>query len=137
MLKISNTKSAKPKKGGVEVGGGSRAGRDRSEIDDRKKIDGDEVDSGEVKDDEIEKKVQKVQKMSKSKNLSKSKKTVGSSDFLIPGVKLVFTKLRQAFLKAPIFYHFDPKHHIWIGTDASGYAIGRVFSQLTSDNSGQ
>ena len=45
--------------------------------------------------------------------------------------------MRQAFLKAPILHHFDPERHIRIETDASGYAIGGVLSQLTSDNSGQ
>ena len=74
--------------------------------------------------------------MSKSKNLSKSQKTVGS-DFLTPGAKLAFTELRQAFLKAPILHHFDPERHIRIETDASGYAIGGVLSQLTSDDSGR
>ena len=92
-----------------------------------------EVDSGKV---EVDKVGRKGRKTSKSKNLSKSKKTVGS-DFLTPGAKLVFTKLRQAFLKTPILYHFDPERHIRIGTDISGYAIGGVLSQLTSDDLGR
>ena len=62
---------------------------------------------------------------------------VRSSDFLTSGAKLVFTKLRQAFLKALILYHFNPEGHIRIETDVSGYAIGGVLSQLTLDNSGQ
>ena len=45
----------------------------------------------------------------------------------------MFTKLKQAFLKALIFYHFDPKYHISIGTDISSYAIGEVLSQLILD----
>ena len=72
----------------------------------------------------------------KSKNLSKSKKTVGS-DFLTLGAKLVFTKLRQAFLKALILYHFNSERHIRIETDVLTYAIGGVFSQLTLDDLGQ
>ena len=88
------------------------------------------VDGGEVGDDKIGKKGWET---FKSKNLSKSKKMVGS-DFLIPGVRLVFTKLRQAFVKAPILYHFDLKHYIRIETDTSNYTISKVFSQLTSDN---
>ena len=75
--------------------------------------------------------------MFKSKNLPKSKKTVGFSDFLTPGAKLAFTKLRQAFFKALIFYHFDPEHHIRIEIDILGYAISGVLSQLTLDDSGQ
>ena len=59
------------------------------------------------------------------------------SDFLSLEAKLAFTKLRQTFVKTPIFYHFDLKHHIWIETDISGYAIGKVFSQLILDNLGQ
>ena len=91
-----------------------------------------EVDNSEVEVDEVGK---KVQKSSKSKNLSK--KTVRSSDFLTPGAKLAFIKLKQAFLKAPILYHFDLKHYIQIETNVSGYAIGRVFCHLTLDDLGQ
>ena len=79
----------------------------------------------------------KVQKTTKSKNSSKSKKTIGPLDFLTPGAKLAFTKLKQAFFKAPILHHFDSEHYIRIETDESGNAIGRVLSQLTSDISGQ
>ena len=59
------------------------------------------------------------------------------SDFLTPGAKLAFTKLGQAFLKALILYHFDPERHIWIEMNVSGYAIGGVLSQLTSDDLGR
>ena len=76
-------------------------------------------------------------KTSKFKNLSKSKKIIRSLDFLIPKTKLAFTKLRQAFLKAPIFHHFNSEYHIQIETDVLGYTISRVFSQLTLDNSGR
>ena len=78
----------------------------------------------------------KGRKTSKSKNLSKFKKTV-ESNFLIRKARLAFTKLRQAFTKAPILYHFDPGRHIRMKTDVSGYAISRVLSQLTLDDSGQ
>ena len=120
MLKTSGSTEAstRPKKGEVGVGGDSRAGRDGSELD-RSKVDGG--------DDEVGKKVQ---------NLSKSKKSV-RSDFLTPGAKLAFAELRQAFVKAPILHHFDPERHIRIETDVSGYAIGGVLSQLTSDDSGR
>ena len=56
------------------------------------------------------------------------------SDFFTPGAKLVFTKLRQVFVKAPILHYVDPECHIRIGTDKSGYAIGGVLSQLTLDD---
>ena len=113
----------RPGEGVVGVNGDSRARRDASKLD-GSKLDGDEVDGGEVEVDEVEKKVRKT---SKSKNSSKSQKTV-SSDFLTPGAKLVFTELRQVFLKALTLHHFDPERHIRIETDASGYAISGVRS---------
>ena len=116
----------RPEKGIVGVGGNNKARRDASKLD-GSELDGKKVDGGEVKVDEVGK---KARKMSKSKNLSKFQKTVGS-DFLIPGVKLAFIELRQAFLKAPILHHFDSERHIWIKTDVSGYAIDKVLSQLT------
>ena len=122
-------KTAKPRKGGDGVGCNNRAGRDGI---DRNGMDDVKIDGGEVKVDEVRKKGRKT---FKSKKSSKSK-TVGS-DFLTPKAKLAFTELRQAFLKAPILHHFDPERHIRIETDASGYAIGGVLSQLTSDDSGR
>ena len=126
MLKTSEGTESKtwPGEGGVGVGGG-KAGRGRSKLDGRRRIDDDEVDDNEVDDDkvgddEVGTKVQKVQK------LSKSKKT--ESGFLTSGARKAFTKLRQAFIKAPILHHFDSEHHIRVETDASGYAIGGVFS---------
>ena len=53
--------------------------------------------------------------------------------FLTPDARRAFTQLRQAFTKAPIFRHFDPKRHIRIETDASGCVIGGVLSQMTSE----
>ena len=133
MLKTSGSTepSIRPGEGILGVGGGSRAGRDGI---DGSGMDDVEVDGGEVEVDEVGKKARKT---SKSKNSSKSKKAVGPSDFLTPGAKLAFTELRQAFLKALILHHFDPECHIRIETDASGYAIGGVLSQLTSDDSGR
>ena len=127
-------KTAKPRKGGVGIGRNSRAGRGGSKLD-RRKIDDNEFDGNEV-DNEVNDEVETtVQKSSKSKNLSKSKKT--ESGFLTSGARKAFTKLRQAFIKAPILHHFDPEHHIQVETDVSGYAIGEVLSQLTSDNLGR
>ena len=117
-------KTDEPRKGGDGVGCDSRAGRDGI---DGNGMDNVEVDGGEVEVDEVGKKGRKT---------SKSKKSVGS-DFLTPGAKLAFTELRQAFLKAPILHHFDPERHIRIETDASGYAISGVLSQLTLDDLGR
>ena len=125
MLKISrNTESTIwPGEAGVEDGSTSKAGYNGNKFDENKINDG-KFDGGEIGDDEVGK---KVQKLSKSKNLSK--KTVGS-DFLIPGTKLAFAKLRQTFVKVLIFYYFDPERYIQIEMDISGYAIGGVLSQL-------
>ena len=126
MLKTTRNTEFKiwPGKGKIRVSGDSRVGRARSKIDESEK-DNVEVDGDEVEFDEVGKKVQKS---------SKSKKTVRSLNFLTPGAKLAFTKLRQAFFKTLILYHFDPEYHIRIETDVSGYAIGGVLSQLTSDD---
>ena len=53
--------------------------------------------------------------------------------FLTPNARQAFTQLRQAFTESPIFRHFDPERHIRIETDASGYVIGGVLSQMTSE----
>ena len=58
----------------------------------------------------------------------------GEPTFLTPDAREAFNQLRQAFTEAPILQHFDPECHIRIETDASGYAIGGVLSQLTSDH---
>ena len=123
-------KTAEPRKGENGVGGDSGAGYGGSEIDGSEK-DNVEVDGSEVEVDKVGKKGRKT---SKSKKSSKSK-MVGL-DFLTLGAKLAFTKLRQAFFKAPILHHFDPERHIRIGTDVSGYAFGGVLTLLTLDDLG-
>ena len=119
--------------GGVRVSDDSRIEHDGKYKLGGIEIGGSEVDGVEVEDNEVEKKNQKT---SKSKKLSKSKKMVGS-DFFIFGARLAFVKLRQAFVKALIFYHFHPKHYIWVQTDVLGFVIGEVLSQLTSNDLGQ
>ncbi len=54
-------------------------------------------------------------------------------DFLISKAKKAFINLRKTFTEALILRHYDPKCHIRIETDALGYAIDGVFSQMTSD----
>ena len=63
-----------------------------------------------------------------------SKNSNGAKGYLTPSTKPAFTQLRQAFIKAPILWHFHPECHIRIKTDASSYAISGVLSQPTSDN---
>ena len=53
--------------------------------------------------------------------------------FLTPDTRRAFTQLIQAFTEAPIFRHFDPECHIRIEIDFFGYAIGGVFSQMSSE----
>ena len=59
-----------------------------------------------------------------SNNLEKSK-------FLTFKAKKAFNRLKQAFIEAPILQHFNPKYHIRIEIDVSGYTIEGVLSQLT------
>ena len=119
---LGSTKSTtRPEKGIVGVGGDSRIRCDRSKLD-RSKLDGSEIDDGKIDGGEIDDEIGK-----KSQKLSKSKKTLGSN-FFTPGAKLAFTELRQAFVKVLILHHFDLECHIWVKTDTSSYAIGKVFS---------
>ncbi len=73
-----------------------------------------------------------VAKSAKSKKPNFAKANSGT-DFLTPGAKEAFIHLRKAFTEAPILRHFDPKRHIRIETEASGYTIGGVLSQMTLD----
>ena len=83
----------------------------------------------------------KGKKSAKSKNPSKSGNSpnfdatkVGPS-LLTPEARAAFNRLQLAFTEAPILQYFDPECHIRIKTDASGYAIGGVLSQLASGSS--
>ena len=80
------------------------------------------------------------------RNLSKSKKSknaksgiqthlgvMGESTFLTPNTREAFNQLRQVFTKTPILQYFNLECHIWIETNASGYVIGGVLNQMTSD----
>ena len=71
-----------------------------------------------------------VKRSPRSKNLN-------GAGYLTLEARLAFTQLRKAFTKAPILQHFDSECHIRIETDASGYAISGVLSQLTLDSLGQ
>ena len=60
-----------------------------------------------------------------------SKNLIRAMGYLTPNARQPFTQLRQVFIKAPILRHFGPGCHIQVETDASGYAIGDMLSQLT------
>ena len=70
--------------------------------------------------------------MSKNGNSTNFNATKARPKFLTLNAKTAFNHLRLAFIEALIFQHFDLKYHIWIETDALGYAISEVLSQLTS-----
>ena len=72
---------------------------------------------------------------SKSGNSPNFGATEAGPSFLTPEARSAFNRLRLAFTEAPILRHFDPECHIRIETDASGYAIGGVLSQLASGTS--
>ena len=61
-------------------------------------------------------------------------KDADNSSFLTPEAKLAFSRIRQAFTEAPILHHYDPERYIQIKTDASGYAINSILSQLTPES---
>ena len=65
-----------------------------------------------------------------------SKNSNRAISYLTPQGRLAFTQIRKAFIKALILRLFDSECYIWNETDASGYAITRVLSQLTLDNLG-
>lgn len=43
--------------------------------------------------------------------------------------------LQKAFIKALIFHYFYLERYIWIKTDVLGFAISRIFNQMTLDQS--
>ena len=68
---------------------------------------------------------------SKNHDFPKSMIEKAGTGFLTSKARQAFTQLRQAFVEAPILHHFDPKSHIQIETNVSGYVIGGVLSQLS------
>lgn len=56
------------------------------------------------------------------------------SSFFILRAQQAFITLWQTFIKVLIFYHFD-LDVLFVLTDVFGYAISRIISQLTLDNS--
>ena len=74
----------------------------------------------------------------KSKNSVKFRASLQSFGlgFFTPKARLTSTKLKQAFIKPLILYHFHLDCHIYIQSDVLGYAIGEILSQLTLDDLG-
>ena len=69
----------------------------------------------------------------KNHDFPKSRPEEAGTGFLTPETRLAFIQLRQMFVEAPIFHYFDLESHIQIETDALGYAIRDVLSQLSSE----
>lgn len=69
-------------------------------------------------------------KQSRNSSLVATKKL----QFLTFSAKKAFHRLRQAFIKAPILQHFDPKSYIWIKTNTLGYAIVGVLNQQLNES---
>ena len=88
------------------------------------------VDNSEV----IKKSGRNKEKSAKS-DFTKPVRRAEEPSFLTPDARRAFTQLRQAFTEALILRHFDPERHIRIKTDVSGYVIGSVLSQMTSETS--
>ena len=78
---------------------------------------------------------EKLKKPSKSGNSPNFDVKNSGPSFLTPKARSAFNRLWLAFTKALILWHFDPKYHIQIKTDALGYAIGDMLSQLASGTS--
>ena len=79
-----------------------------------------------------DKKPRKLLKSGNSPNFGTMK---SGPSFLTPKARSALNRLRLAFTKAPILWHFDPEYHIQIEIDASSYAIGGVLTQLASGTS--
>ena len=54
----------------------------------------------------------KILVKSKNHDFHKSKTEKVETSFFTYEARLAFIQLRQAFVEAPIFHHFDPKNHI-------------------------
>ena len=79
------------------------------------------------------KKSAKFKKPSKIGNASNFNAKKAGQSFLTPKARSTFNRLWLAFTKASILHHFDPEYHIWIKTNALGYTIDDMLSQLASE----
>ena len=95
--------------------------------------------------------IKHAKKLGKSKKLSKSRKSAKSgkklsksgnlfnfdtmnnkSSFITPEARAAFNRLWLAFTNVPILQYFDLGCQVWIETEALGYVISGVLSQLIS-----
>ena len=61
-------------------------------------------------------------------------KAIEKLNFVIPNAKKTFNYLQLAFIKTLIFQDFDLESQIWIKTNALGYIIGEMLSELNLDS---
>ena len=73
----------------------------------------------------------------KNINISRTMNLSQLETFFPDGARQTFIKLRQIFIEASILNHFNLEDHICIQIDTFSYMIGRILSQLTSDELGQ
>ena len=65
--------------------------------------------------------------------LKGSKQGKQSGSFIFgDGARQAFRRLIKAFTEAPMLVHFDPRNPIRVETDASGFAIAAILSQLVA-----
>ena len=67
-------------------------------------------------------------KLSKSRNLPNFDVKKNEPSFLTSDTKMDFNRLRLAFIKDLILWHFDSEYHLWIETNALSYAISDLLS---------
>ena len=78
---------------------------------------------------------EKLKKPLKSENSPNFNATEAGLSFLTSDARAIFNRLWLAFTKALILWHFDLEFHIRIETDALGYDISGILSQLTFETS--
>ena len=125
MLKTTGStgSAANPKETESEIGGDSVVGDSM--------VGGDEATNPTKRKNQAKTTKSKILVKFKNHDFPKSRTEEARTGFLTPEARLAFTQLKQAFVEAPILYHFDPKSHIRIETDASSFAIGGVLSHLS------
>ena len=126
MLKITGSTgfAANPKETKGEIGGNSMIGNSM--------VGGNEATNPTKGKNQAKMTKSKILVKSKNHDFLKSRTEEVRMGFITSEARLAFTQLRQAFIKAPIFYHLNPESYIWIETDVSNYAINSILSQLSS-----
>lgn len=104
-------------------------------------VDGAEVTSNnevvgcDIKNVLIATNLAKSKKSNLTKNSNFAKDNSFETDFLTSKAEKTFIHQRKTFIKTLILYHFEPESHIWIETEALGFAIGEILCQMVSDQS--